>query len=116
MIVVTGAAGFLGQAVAGALARAGHKVAAVDLAGTIGDAGQAISLGGIDLTSPAEVEAAFGTIAKQGPISGLVNVAGGFRWETVADGSVDTWDLLYRINVRTALVASRAALPFLRAS
>jgi NAD(P)-dependent dehydrogenase (short-subunit alcohol dehydrogenase family) len=116
MIVVTGAAGVLGQAVAKALVGAGHKVAAIDLAGTIGDVGQAVSLGGIDLTSPTEVEGAFGKIAEQGGISGLVNVAGGFRWETIADGSVDSWDFLYRINVRTALIASRAALPFLRAS
>lgn len=45
-----------------------------------------------------------------GSIDGLVNIAGGFRWEKVADGSVDTWDLLYRMNVRTTLIASRAAL------
>lgn len=116
MIVVTGAAGILGQAVAKTLVAAGHKVAAVDLAETINDVGQAVSLGGVDLSSVEQVEAAFAKVASAGGISGLVNVAGGFRWETVADGSVDTWDFLYRINVRTALIASRAALPFLRES
>jgi len=28
-------------------------------------------------------------------IDGLVNIAGGFRWETIGTGSVETWDLLY---------------------
>ena len=63
MIVVTGAAGILGQAVVKALVVAGHKVAAVDLAGTIADAGQALSLAGVDLTDAAAVEAAIGTVA-----------------------------------------------------
>jgi NAD(P)-dependent dehydrogenase (short-subunit alcohol dehydrogenase family) len=33
--------------------------------------------------------------------------------ETIEKGSVDTWDRLYAINVRTALIASQAALPHL---
>ncbi|MFP5435849.1 MAG: SDR family oxidoreductase, partial [Alphaproteobacteria bacterium] len=49
-------------------------------------------------------------------LDGLVNIAGGFAWETVADGSVATWDRLYAMNVRTALIASRALLPLLTAS
>ena len=51
-----------------------------------------------------------------GQLDGLVNIAGGFAWETVADGSVATWDRLYAMNVRTALIASRAQLPLLPAS
>jgi NAD(P)-dependent dehydrogenase (short-subunit alcohol dehydrogenase family) len=51
-----------------------------------------------------------------GGIDALINIAGGFRWETVRAGSLDTWDLMYRINVRTAVAASQAALPHLLAS
>ncbi len=40
-------------------------------------------------------------------------IAGTFRWEKIADGSLDTWDFLYRVNLRTAVAASKAALPFL---
>lgn len=43
----------------------------------------------------------------------LVNVAGGFSWQPVAEGSSDTWESLYRINLMTALNASRAAIPCL---
>jgi len=42
-------------------------------------------------------------------------VAGAFRWQTVADGDLGNWDLLYTVNLRTAVVASKAALPYLRA-
>ena len=46
-------------------------------------------------------------------IDGLVNVAGGFRWEKVEDGDIETWDQLYSMNLRTAVIASKAALPAL---
>src|SRR3546814_9275584 len=46
-----------------------------------------------------------------GSSRGLVNVVGGFAWETIADVSVATWDRLYLLNVRTTLNATRAALP-----
>ena len=49
-----------------------------------------------------------------GGLDALVNVAGTFRWETVESGSSDTWDLLYNVNLRTAVNASRAALPILK--
>jgi len=44
-----------------------------------------------------------------GRIDGLVNVAGGFAWETLEGGSLETWDRLYQINLRTALVRSPTA-------
>jgi len=46
-----------------------------------------------------------------GGIDILVNVAGGFRWEKFEDGDVETWDQLYAMNLRTAVVASKAVLP-----
>jgi len=52
-------------------------------------------------------------VATFGGLDGLVNVAGGFKWETVETGSVETWDRLFAINVRTALLASQSALPHL---
>jgi NAD(P)-dependent dehydrogenase (short-subunit alcohol dehydrogenase family) len=44
-----------------------------------------------------------------------VNVAGGFRWQTVEQGALDGWDAMYNMNLRTVVVATRAALPFLLA-
>ncbi|MGE1095290.1 SDR family NAD(P)-dependent oxidoreductase, partial [Pseudomonas zeae] len=76
-----------------------------------------LALGGVDLTDEVAVTAAAARIENElGRLDGLVNIAGGFAWETVADGSVATWDRLYAMNVRTALLASRALLPLLRAN
>lgn len=61
-------------------------------------------------------EAATRIEAEIGRLDGLVNIAGGFAWESVADGSVATWDRMYAMNVKTALVAARALLPLLQAS
>lgn len=115
MIIVSGAAGILGQAVVRVIADAGLPVVAIDRAPAIPDAGQRRSLTGVDLTDAAAVAAALdGLGAEADAIAGLVNVAGGFRWETVADGSWAGWESMYRINVQTAYVLCRAALPRLR--
>jgi NAD(P)-dependent dehydrogenase (short-subunit alcohol dehydrogenase family) len=108
-IVVTGAAGVLGGEVSRFLAAQGHDVVGVDLAADApGFPGKFI--GGINLTTVEGAQAAVAQLGSAG-VSGLVNVAGGFRWETVMDGSPDSWDFLYRINVMTALHMSRALVP-----
>jgi NAD(P)-dependent dehydrogenase (short-subunit alcohol dehydrogenase family) len=117
VVVVTGAFGSLGLAVTQAVANAGGIVAAVDQAPGPAD-GQELATshryGGVDLASAEITLETMNRIAGDlGGIDALVNVAGTFRWETVADGRVDTWDLLYRVNVRTAVAASQAALPHL---
>ena len=106
VIVVTGAAGALGRVVSARLARDGHAVAGLDVR-----FGEGVTVP-CDLTDEADSERAFREVAERfGAIVGLVNVAGGFAWETIADGSIDTWDRLYSLNVKTALNACRAALP-----
>jgi NAD(P)-dependent dehydrogenase (short-subunit alcohol dehydrogenase family) len=49
-----------------------------------------------------------------GRIDALINIAGGFRWQTIQDGDPQTWDELYRLNVTSTLNASIACLPYLR--
>jgi NAD(P)-dependent dehydrogenase (short-subunit alcohol dehydrogenase family) len=115
IVVVTGALGVLGRAVAEAAAAAGATVVAVDrVAGT--PPAKAQPAPPLDLGDPQATQASFADIAKRhGRIDALVNIAGGFRWETLADGAVETWDQLYQINVRTAVNACKAALPHLPA-
>jgi len=77
--------------------------------------------GGVDRLACAlaigDAAAAKATFAKAaealGGLDALVNIAGTFRWEKVADSGLDTWDFLYNVNLRTAVAASKAALPFL---
>jgi NAD(P)-dependent dehydrogenase (short-subunit alcohol dehydrogenase family) len=66
----------------------------------------------VDESDRAAAKAAFdGLVARTGSMDGLVNTAGGFEWETIEQGAVETWDRMYEMNVRTALQASRAVLP-----
>jgi len=120
VVVVTGAYGALGSAVARAFATRGAHVALLDLAVTPPPALQAefgaghLLLGGVDLGDVESTRRAMLAAALRfGGIDVLVNVAGGFQWQTLGDGSVDTWDQLYRMNLRTAVVASKVAMPAL---
>jgi NAD(P)-dependent dehydrogenase (short-subunit alcohol dehydrogenase family) len=119
IIAVTGAFGVLGSAVANRAAASGARLALIDFApapaGPVPEG--ALSLGGVDLTDAAAAAKAFDAVAaKFGGLDVLINVAGGFRWETLEDGSSDSWAGLYRMNVLTTANASRAALPHLRKS
>lgn len=113
-IAVTGAFGSLGTAVVQALLAQGAKVAAIDRAPAPRqppDLQGARAYGGVDLADAEAAAATFAAIAADaGGLDALVNIAGGFRWETVASGSLDTWDTLYQLNLRTAVAASQAAL------
>ena len=122
-IVVTGAFGTLGAAVARAAAADGARLALLDFApapadGLVADCGPGVVvLGGVDLTDPASaVRGLEAAAAGLGGIDALLNIAGGFAWETLDGGEATTWDRLYRMNVSTAANACRAALPHLRAS
>lgn len=123
VVVVTGAFGVLGRVVAQGAAARGARVVAVDHAATppgdlVSALGQAaLFKGGVDLSDAAAATAAITDIAKaRGGIDVLINVAGGFAWETVADGEASTWERLHRLNLMTALNAAKAALPHLVAS
>ncbi|MGB3864623.1 MAG: SDR family NAD(P)-dependent oxidoreductase, partial [Xanthobacteraceae bacterium] len=71
-------------------------------------------IGGVDLSDPAQASAAIAAIVSHfEQLDGLINVAGAFAWQTVADGDPATWPRLYAVNVLTALHASRAAIPHL---
>ncbi len=116
-IAVTGAFGALGTAVVQALLREGAKVAAIDRANAPREAkalGDAVPFGGVDLADDDDAAATLAKVAQKfGRLDGLVNIAGGFRWEEIDGGALDTWDTLYRMNLRTAVAACKAALPHL---
>jgi NAD(P)-dependent dehydrogenase (short-subunit alcohol dehydrogenase family) len=113
-IAVTGAFGSLGAAVVQAALAAGAQVAAIDRADAPADTRGARAFGGVDLADTAQAKTAIDDAARAlGGLDALVNIAGTFRWETLAKGSPDTWDFLYRVNLRTAVAASKAALAHL---
>lgn len=117
VVAVTGGFGQLGVAVVQGAIAAGARVAALDRAPAPADASVlngALALGGLDLAEPDVAARALDQVAQQWDgLDGLVNIAGTFRWEELVGGSVDTWDFLYRVNLRSAVSTSRAALPHL---
>lgn len=122
-IVITGAFGSLGAATARAAIKLGARVALIDRAATapaelIAQAGPtAVFLPGVELADEGAAKSAIDTAhARLRGLDALINVAGAFRWQTVADGDPAVWDSLFSINVKTTLNSCRAAIPHLRAS
>lgn len=128
-LVIGGGRG-VGSAAASALAEAGAKVMIADRdPGFGGGAVERISEAGgsarfvqADVLEDAELSGAIEqTVAEYGGLDILVNVAGG-AYHT-ADGhsgvleqSLETWDLMFKMNLRYVVNASKAAYPHLAES
>jgi NAD(P)-dependent dehydrogenase (short-subunit alcohol dehydrogenase family) len=116
-IVVTGASGNLGDATVRALLARGARVIGLDRDDTrprvaFADAVAAgkVSLLRVDLTSAASVEEAFEAALGDRAPDGLVATVGGYKGGvSLLEGDADDWEAMWRINVATAVHASRAA-------
>jgi NAD(P)-dependent dehydrogenase (short-subunit alcohol dehydrogenase family) len=117
-VVVTGALGALGKVVVETALARGARVAGVDHTPSQAPATpDRLELGGVDLSDAAAAKKAIDAAAAHfGRLDALINIAGGFAFETVADGNEKTWQKMYALNVLTALNASRTALAHLSAS
>jgi NAD(P)-dependent dehydrogenase (short-subunit alcohol dehydrogenase family) len=118
VVVVTGALGALGKVIVETALARGARVAGVDHSPSqLPATADRIELGGVDLSDAAQAKTAIDAIAAHfGRLDVLINIAGGFAFETVAEGETKTWQRMYGLNVLTALNASRSALPYLTAS
>lgn len=114
VVVVTGAAGALGTAVAHEFASRGAKLALVDI---IAIAGPQLSLVG-DLTDTRAAQTIVANITgKLGRIDVLANVAGGFTMgDTVHETTDATWKFMFDLNVTTMLNMVRATVPTMLAA
>ena len=115
-LVVTGGHGVLGRAILEAALADRLNLAVIDHAAGRSTPAGVLELGGVDLTDAAAAEKAMAAIAARfGRIDGLLNVAGGFVWQTTDDAE-PAWERMFALNLKTALNASRAALPWLKRS
>lgn len=113
VVIVTGAAGVLGQAVAEHLGELGCRLMLVDLHQPPWDGeADAVSIGNVDLTQPEHAqEVVAQTLEYFGQVDAVVNIAGGFAFEEQAQSSLETWDSMYAVNVQTAVNLCQAVLP-----
>lgn len=119
-VMITGAAGHLGRAVAAAFAERGASLVLVDrtreaLEKAFGGEDERRLFVPTNLLEPREVEAAAAeALLRFEHLDVLCNIAGGFRMgEAVHETSDATWDFLFDLNARTLLHACRAVVPHL---
>ena len=112
-VLVTGAAGGIGQAIARAFVAAGAAVVGIDrVAGSAGG----IAVIGADLLNEQEVIGAVAAGAAQlGTIDVLVNCAGTDGENPLASFDVKDFDRIFGVNVRGTILVSRQALKHMKA-
>jgi NAD(P)-dependent dehydrogenase (short-subunit alcohol dehydrogenase family) len=118
VIVITGALGALGKVVVEEALARGARVAGINHAASqLKPTPERIELGGVDLTDAKQARQAIDAAAAHfGRLDALINIAGGFAFETVTEGDGSSWQKMYALNVTTALNACRAAIPHLLGS
>ena len=118
IVVITGASGNLGRALAAVFGARGAQLVLVDrrrdrLESTFGPEHASRLYVSADLLNPAAVEAAAkAAVDRFGRIDALCNIAGGFRMGSPVHETSDAdWNFLFVINARTLLHAARAIVP-----
>ena len=123
VVIVTGAAGNLGSAVARAFQAAGAKLVLVDRAPErlqrlfpdLVDSASHLLATSVDLLdAEAVTKTVEETVQRFGRIDVLVNTAGGYRAGTpLHETPAETWDFMLDLNARTVLITSQAVIPHL---
>jgi NAD(P)-dependent dehydrogenase (short-subunit alcohol dehydrogenase family) len=123
-VLITGAAGALGHAVAAHFAARGARLALLDKDRAALDAlvqrlpaGTALPLP-TDLLDPAAVSVAVkSAVERLGGIDVAVNLAGGFTMgEAVHETTAATWQRMLDLNVNTMLASAAAVVPVMRSA
>ena len=116
-VVVTGASGNLGRAVAEAFDRRGDNLVLVGHRASLERAYGAETARRMfavaDLLDPGQLRAAIAVAHERfGDVHALCNLAGGFRMDgSVHETGDDAWQAMHDVNVRTLLNAVRAVVP-----
>lgn len=122
VVIVTGAAGNVGSALATLLASRGAHIAAVDtvrdrleavVAGLPGTGHQALSA--YDLTDAIATGSLVSHVVSTfGRLDAVGTTVGGFAMAKLADAGLDHWETMFALNVKTTWNIYRAAVPAIR--
>ena len=118
--IVTGGAGGIGRATSLALASEGAAVAVVDLnaeaaeavAAEIRDAGGVAIAIAADVSSESDIERVVATtVAELGGVNVVFNNAGIIRRTTAVETTVEEWDRVFGVNVRSIFLMCKHVVP-----
>lgn len=123
VVLITGATGNLGRAVAIAFQEAGARMILVGRSAeglshtfeNLSGSPDYLLIGDVDLTNEEDVrEVATSAYQRFGRIDVLVNTVGTFRGgKTVHEEDMETWDFLFKINLNTSIFTCRAVIPYM---
>ncbi|WP_353987186.1 SDR family NAD(P)-dependent oxidoreductase [Ruicaihuangia caeni] len=127
-VIITGAAGGMGQEIARTLAReplsgaenarlalVGRRVESMKgLAAELSDLGAEVELIGADLAEPdAAALVVDATISRFGELSGIVSAAGTMAQRPLMELELDEWEYNFAVNTRPTWLLAKAAYPHL---
>jgi NAD(P)-dependent dehydrogenase (short-subunit alcohol dehydrogenase family) len=122
-VVITGAGRGIGAALAAAYAAEEAAVAVIDqdaasvekaVASIKESGGKAVGFS-VDISSPEQIAAAFGSIGEQlGKVDVLINNAGLSYWKSPYELAIDEWDYVINTNLRGTFLCSREAAKLMR--
>lgn len=120
-VIITGASGNLGRAVAEAFYASGASLALVDRGNQpreefkppVEDTSRILRINETDLTDPESVRTMVaGVLDHCGKIDIVINTVGGYRAGTpVHETPLEVWDLMMAINAKAAFLVSREVIP-----
>jgi NAD(P)-dependent dehydrogenase (short-subunit alcohol dehydrogenase family) len=120
VILVTGATGNLGGAVAKGALAAGAKVALAgrslaSLERSFAEGETVALIPDVDLTDAESTRRYIDqAVTRFGRIDGLISTVGGFAFANMADDSYETWDRMISMNVRSAFQVCQSVLPVMK--
>ncbi len=123
-VLITGGTGWLGTAVTNRFLEDGHNVVATSRAGgsaatvtrSLDHFGERFHLLQSDVTEWSSVAQLVDRVsASLGSIEVLIHLVGGWAGgEPLQDVSLETWESMFDVNLRSAFLCSRAVLPIMR--
>jgi NAD(P)-dependent dehydrogenase (short-subunit alcohol dehydrogenase family) len=123
IVLITGASGNLGKAVASAFQNAGARMAIVGRSAerlnstfeNIAESSDHLLIGDVDLAKEDDAEKVARSVYYHfGNIDIVVNTVGVFRGgKPVHEEDLETWELLFRVNFQTTLLMCRSVIPYM---
>ena len=108
--VVTGASRGIGKAIGQRLTTEGWQIINLDIIPPDSSDGETAKWIETDLADPASIATAFEIVAKDGPVTGLVNNAGIALVDKLEDSTVEDFDKTMAVNMRAPMLCAQAVM------